>query len=100
MPLQSGCFIIYSAKNALLTYCITAEQQTYLGSPATKRGLIGAATHNKPQYKMIGDYFFSLTLYKATAFGYFVYDRFIKELIKVFFTLLLKLQFVDIVKCV
>ena len=49
---------------------------------------------------MIGNYFFSPTLYKTTAFGYFVYDRLIKELIKVFFTLVLKLQFVDIVKCV
>ncbi len=49
---------------------------------------------------MIRTYFFCLALYKATVFGYFIYYRFIKELIKVFFTLLLKKRFVDIVKCI
>ena len=49
---------------------------------------------------MVGTYPFWLALYKATLLTYPVDNRFVKELIKVFFTLPLKLQFVDIVKCV
>ena len=49
---------------------------------------------------MVGTYFFTLTLYEATTFPYPGNNRFVKELVKVFFTLWLKLQFVDIVKCV
>ena len=49
---------------------------------------------------MVSTYFLALALYKAASLTYFINDRFVKELIKVFFTLLLKLQFVDIVKCV
>ena len=49
---------------------------------------------------MICCYLFTLALDKAAAFPDFNNDRFVKELFKVFFTLLVKLQFVDIVKCV
>lgn len=49
---------------------------------------------------MVSTYLFTLALNKAATLPYSDYDRFVKELIKVFFTLLLKLQFVDIVKCV
>jgi hypothetical protein len=49
---------------------------------------------------MIRTYLFTLALGKATTLPYSGYNRFVKELIKVFFTLLLKKRFVDIVKCV
>ena len=49
---------------------------------------------------MIGAYLFTLALDKAATLPDSGYNRFVKELIKVFFTLVLKLQFVDIVKCV
>ena len=60
------------------------------------------AAHNKPNYKIVSGYLFTLTLAldKAAKLSYSNDDRFVKELFKVFFTLLLKLQFVDIVKCV
>ena len=66
----------------------------------TKSVLTIAANHNKANHKMVGSNFLRLTQNKSTFFTNFIYDRFVKELIKVFFTLLLKLQFVDIVKCV
>jgi hypothetical protein len=49
---------------------------------------------------MISTYLFTLALNKAALLTYPVDNRFVKELIKVFFTLLLKKRFVDIVKCV
>lgn len=49
---------------------------------------------------MEGINFVRFTLFKPTTATNFFYFRLVKELIKVFFTLLLKLQFVDIVKCV
>ena len=49
---------------------------------------------------MVGGYLLTPALNKAAAAPYLNNDRFVKELCKVFFTLLLKLQFVDIVKCV
>ena len=58
-----------------------------------------AATDKKANHKMVSTYLFTLTLNKATKPPYSVNTRFVKELIKVFFTLLLKLQFVDIVMC-
>ena len=49
---------------------------------------------------MISTYFAGCTQNKTALLTYFIDDRFVKELIKVFFTLLAKLQFVDIVKCI
>jgi hypothetical protein len=49
---------------------------------------------------MESTYLFTAALYKAAAAADPVNNRFVKELIKVFFTLLLKKRFVDIVKCV
>lgn len=49
---------------------------------------------------MAGCYLSAFALYKAAAPAYFINYRFVKELIKFFFTLLLKKRFVDIVKCV
>jgi hypothetical protein len=49
---------------------------------------------------MTGAYLFALALNKTAAPAYFINYRFVKELIKFFFTLLLKKRFVDIVKCV
>ena len=49
---------------------------------------------------MIGCDLLSFALNKATFPANFIDNRFVKELIKVFFTLLLKLRLVDIVKCV
>ena len=59
-----------------------------------------AATYNETNYKMESTYLFSFALNKTTTSTNSGNDRFIKELIKVFFTLLLKVQFVDIVKWV
>ena len=49
---------------------------------------------------MAGTYLPALTLNKAAAPADLINYRFVKELIKFFFTLLLKKRFVDIVKCV
>lgn len=77
-----------------------ADQYTYLKCPFTKRVVAIATTDNKTNNKMVSTYPFWLALYKATLLPCPVDDRLVKELIKVFFTLLLKKRFVDIVKCV
>ncbi len=49
---------------------------------------------------MTGRYLLAFARCKAACFSDLINNRFVKELFKFFFTLLLKLQFVDIVKCV
>jgi hypothetical protein len=71
-----------------------------LQRPLAERIVTDAATDNKPNYKMVSTYLFTAALYKAAASADPINNRFVKELIKVFFTLLLKKRFVDIVKCV
>jgi hypothetical protein len=88
-----------AVKYTLLAYPF-ADQHTYLKCPFTKRVLPFAATDNKTNYKMVGTYPFWGALYKATLLPYPIDYRFVKELIKVFFTFLAKKRFVDIVKCV
>ena len=88
-----------AVKYTLLAYPF-ADQYTYLKCPFTKRVVAFTATGNKTYYKMIGTYSFGGALYKAALLPYPVDNRFVKELIKVFFTLLVKKRFVDIVKCV
>jgi hypothetical protein len=59
-----------------------------------------APAQQKAQYKMIGGDFSGPALYKSAFNANPVYNRFTKKLIKVFFTLVAEMQFVDIVKCV
>jgi hypothetical protein len=49
-----------------------------------------AANCNKTYKEIVGTYLLRFAYIKATFLANFIYDRFIKELIKVFFTLLLK----------
>jgi hypothetical protein len=96
---KSYCTALQPVKYPLFAYPF-ADQYTYLKSPFAKGVIAFAATDNKTYYKMVGTYPFRGTLYKATLLPNPVDDRFVKELIKVFFTLLVKKRFVDIVKCV
>jgi hypothetical protein len=71
-----------------------------LQGPFTKSTVTIETANKEANHKRKGAYFFALALYKATMDGYLINDRFVKELFKVFFTLWLEEQFVDIVKCV
>ena len=86
-------------KQALFAYTLTTEQP-YLHSPAAKSGLLAETADQKTQYKMIGAYLPGFAYNKTSLLANFINYRFVKELIKVFFTLLLEKRFVDIAKCV
>jgi hypothetical protein len=61
--------------------------------------LVVQAANQKANNKIIGTNLLDFTYRKTTLFGDPCNDRFVKELLKVFFTLLLEKRFVDIVKC-
>jgi hypothetical protein len=65
-----------------------------------KRILPASATKNKTKNKIKCRYLFSSSFYKTAATAFFINDRLVKELMKVFFTFILEEQLVDIVKCV
>ena len=85
--------------NSLLTEGATAGKSN-LQCPLFKSILAFRAHQQKTKNKIIGGDFIGFSPFKPTTAANCFYNRLIKELIKVFFTLLLKLQFVDIVKCV